>query len=185
MDIALWTAHDVLSESGQFNLRPEQVLELQADLRANLDIADSMSLSSSQRARYLERKAKVSALVGDIELTEAAISELEALAPEAATYLLARNRATPLFESRTVFSESERNLAGGIARFIEARANEFAAPDSRCLRLLIQMLWLSSTGQKVLATDRGLTPFEQKDVSRLLLAVQRIEFPPRRHGEKH
>ena len=166
VDVALWTAGDVLSKA-QKNTDAQKAL-LMADLRSTLDLAETINLRPEQRVRYNERKNKIASLLEDRALSEDALSNLDAVAPAAAAFLRARQIAPDLSEDNVATDEL-------IAKALEAadilENSPEAMLDVRCLRLLVRMRWVAVTGKRLFGGERGRTPSDPTAVSELLTLV--------------
>ncbi|MEP9347807.1 hypothetical protein [Xanthobacter sp. KR7-225] len=171
VDIALWTSSDLLEE---LDMLPERRAEVIADIYAGLDLVDVETLGGDQRARYFERKTKAGDLVGNAELSFEAIAGLEGVAPAAASFLIARRIAEPLESADKPYTAGERALAREAADFISGRRDQETADDPRCARLLLRLRWAEATGQRLLSSQRGLTPGEPGQVANLLTIITGI-----------
>ena len=110
IDIALWTSSDVLRGA---NLSDQRRAEVLADLYAALDLVDASMLTADQQIRYLERRSRVAAVIGDHDLSAKTLTELEDVAPAAATFLIAKRRAGPIDAAEPPLT---RRRAGSPAR---------------------------------------------------------------------
>ena len=171
VDIALWTSSDLLEE---LEMLPERRAEVIADIYAGLDLVDVETLGADQLARYFERKAKAGDLAGDARLSFEAMAGLESFAPAAASFLIARRMAEPLETAAEPYSRVERAIAQQAAEYISGRRDRETANDPRCARLLLRLRWAETTGQRLLSSQRGLTPGESGQVANLLTIVTGI-----------
>ncbi len=171
VDIALWTSSDILEE---LEMLPERRAEVIADIYAGLDLVDVETLGADQLARYYERKAKAGDLAGNAQLSSEAMAGLEGVAPAAASFLIARRMAEPLATADEPYSPAERAIAQQAADYISGRRDRETADDPRCARLLLRLRWAEATGQRLLSSQRGLTPGEPGQVANLLTVVTGI-----------
>ena len=188
IDVALWTATDVLKLKRD-KLSDLQYAELVADLYATIDVADdlysvrdrSMMISASfqrngsrpeqdpddgliypdQKARYLERRSNVAHDVSDRKLNDDTLHKLERLAPATATFLVARQRAEQVDQSKPPFDYKTRKIAADAAEYVVNRADSGIELDQRCQRLLLRLKWAQATGERLLFNERGRTPVDK------------------------
>ena len=199
IDIALWTATNVL-ESKRDRLSTSQSAELRANLYAAIDLGDEVvgvadgrggsrgivSRESDvhkdgdfdhplavvdQKRRYLERRARVAHAVGDQRLDDKTLRELDGVAPATSTYLVARHEAAGLYDADLGSDDEMRHVAGNVADYISGRVDSGVELDVRCLRLLLQLRWFQSTGERLLLRRRGGTPVREAALQELLAIV--------------
>lgn len=182
IDIALWTASDVL-ESKRGELSNAQCAEVLADLYATIDFADGAFgvdgrevaslgrlqeesdpdeglVALDQKAKYLERRYRVADVMGDVKLSEETLARLESVAPEAATFLIARRRAQHVDMSDPPFDDKTRGIAAEAADYLSSRIDERVTLDDRCQRLLLKLRWAQTTGERLLFSQCGRTPVD-------------------------
>ena len=186
IDIALWTASDVLNiKKGE--LSDEQRAEVLADLYATIDVADDVfrvkeqttgtpsDLSEDsdpdeglvvldQKARYLERRSRVASVMGDAKLSDETLAELESVAPAAATFLIAKRRAEHVYISEPPFDNKIRRVAAKAADYISSRVNAGIELDDRCQRLLLRLRWAQATGERLMFNERSRTPADRDQI---------------------
>ena len=196
IDIALWTATNVL-ELKRDRLSTSQRAELQANLYAAIDLGDEVvGVANGRRARngivsresdvhrdgdldhpsavvnqsdrYLERRARVALAVGDQRLDDKTLRELDGVAPATSTYLVARREAACLYGADLGSDDEMRHVAGNAADYISGRVDSGVELDVRCLRLLLQLRWFQSTGERLLLRRRGGTPVREVALQELL-----------------
>ena len=186
IDIALWTASDVL-ELKKGELSDVQCAEMLADLYATIDVADDVFrvneqsartpntlhkdsdpdeglVALDQKARYLERRSRVASVMGDAKLSDETLAELESVAPAAATFLIAKHRAEHVYMSKPPFDEKTRKSAAKAADYISSRVNEGVDIDDRCQRLLLRLRWAQATGERLMFNQRGRTPVDPDQI---------------------
>ena len=189
IDIALWTARDVL-RSKKDELSEVQCAELLADLYATIDAADDVFkvsgrrarsdsvqnaevpgdlyedrnpdevVSIDQKARYLERRNHVAYVMDDAKLSDETLAELERIAPAAATFLIAKRQAEPVAISDPPFDDKIRGIAAEAANYISTRVDSGITLDDRCQRLLLRLRWVQATGERLMFNQRGRTPVD-------------------------
>lgn len=161
VDIALWTAVDVLE--GQST--DSQKAQLMADLYSALDLAETINLQPEQRVRYEQRRHKVASVLEDRVLGEDALRNLDVVAPAAAAFLRARQIAPDLSKDDTATDELIA-IAVQAAEILESSSD--AMQDIRCLRLLVRMRWMAATRQRLFGGERGRTPSDSLASNQLL-----------------
>ena len=196
IDIALWTGHDVLKYKKD-TLSDEQRAEILADLYSTIDVADDIFgvkkpktempsdldndidldedlISVDQKARYLERRSSVASIMEDAELNDETLIKLENEAPEAATFLIAKRQAEPVYMSEPPFDDRIRRIAMNAANYISNRVNSGIRLDDRCQRLLLRLRWAQATGERLMFNQRGRTPVDNVQISELLTIVKSL-----------
>ena len=191
IDIALWTASDVL-ELKKGELSDVQCAEVLADLYAAIDVADDVFrvneqsartpntlhkdsdpdeglVALDQKARYLERRSRVAYVMGDAKMSDETLAELESVAPAAATFLIAKRRAEHVYMSEPPFDDKTRGIAAKAADYISSRSrvNAGIELDDRCQRLLLRLRWAHATGERLMFNQRGRTPADPDQISDL------------------
>lgn len=193
IDIALWTGRDVL-EVRKSELSDKQRAELLADLYATIDVADTVFrvkeqlnrrsggsgedtdpdedlVILDQKARYLERRSRVASAMGDAKLNDETLVELESVAPEAATFLIARRQAEPVYTSEPPYNDRIRGIAAKAADYVSGRINAGVVLDDRCQRLFLNLRWAQATGERLMFNERGSTPANADQAFELLSIV--------------
>ena len=192
IDIALWTAGDVLKVKKD-EMSDEQRAEVLADLYATVDVADEVFrvtkknsgipndlqedsdldeglAASDEKTRYLKRRSSVADIMGDAKLSDETLIELESVAPAAATFLMAKRWTEKLDTSEPPFDDRTRKIAAQAADYISSRIKKGIVLDDRCQRLLLRLRWAQATGERLMFNQRGLTPvdtdliFELRDI---------------------
>ena len=201
IDIALWTGRDVLeskreriSECQRAEILTDlyatidiaddifKVVHKRISIGRNMDDsgavsaygygdADEGAVAINQRARYLERRSNVSRSMGDMQLDQKSLLELQRVAPAAAVYLIARRRAERVYLSDPPFDDDTRKVAGDVADYISSNPVSEVESDPRCQRLLLKLRWAQATGNRLMFNPRGRTPVRSDQVSELLRIV--------------
>ena len=192
IDIALWTASDVLKLKKD-KMSDAQRAEVLADLYATVDVADEVFrvqkkksgipndlqeysdpdeglAALDQKTRYLERRNRVAGIMDDSELSNETLIELDSVAPAAATFLMAKRWTEPVDMSEPPFDDRTRKIATRTADYISRRVKKGIVMDDRCQRLLLRLRWAQATGERLMFNQRGCTPvdtdliFELRDI---------------------
>ena len=194
LNIALWTGRDVLKWRRD-ELTPPQMAELRADLYANIDYADDLygvkrrparrprtshvfgdveaysALSSEHLLEYLRLRTDVADVMGDTKLDEQTLTVLNGIAPQAATFLIARRRAEGVYAAEYPLNRQARDLAADTADYICRQIDIGVNLDDRCRRLLLTLRWAQGTGERLMFRHRGRTPRDERSVSELRRTV--------------
>ena len=196
IDIALWTASDVL-ESKKGELSSAQCAEVLADLDATIDFADGVFtvdprtaespdgsreegdpdeglVALDHKVQYLKRRKRVADVIGDAKMSEETLAQLESVAPEAATFLIARGRVRQMDMSKPPFDDKTREIAAKAADYISSRIDEGVTLDDRCQRLLLRLRWAQETGERLLFNQRGRTPVDTGRILELRKIVEAL-----------
>lgn len=196
IEIALWTGRDVLNLKKD-ELSDVQCAELLADLYSTIDVADDIFrvkeqntqmpsdlyndidldedwVSIDQKARYLERRSRAASIMGDAKLSDETLVELESVAPAAATFLIAKRQAEPIYMSEPPFDDKTRKIAAKAADYISNRVNSGIVLDDRCQRLLLRLRWAQATGERLMFNQRGRTPADTRQIFELRTIVSSL-----------
>ena len=182
IDIALWTAGDVLKLKRD-EMSDAQRAEVLADLHATIDVADEVfrvqgkkdgipndfqeytdpdegMVALDEKTRYLERRSRVADIMGDAKLSDKTLIELESVAPAATTFLMAKRWTEKVDTSEPPFDDKTRKIATQAADHISNRVKKGIVLDDRCQRLLLRLRWAQSTGERLMFNQRGRTPVD-------------------------
>ena len=197
--IALWSARDVLRRKRR-ELTVAQTAELRTDLYANIDYAedilgvkrrrgiqsyksqdvepdedpdDSPSVSDDL-VYYLEQCSRVADAMGDSDLDERTLHTLSEIAPQAATFLIARRRAEKWYASEPPFDRETRSLAADTADYMCSQVEAGVKLDDRCQRLFLTLRWAQATGERLMFRPRGRTPAGEKYLFELRRTVSAL-----------
>jgi len=182
IDIALWTAGDVLKLKKD-EMSDAQRAEVLADLHATIDVADEVFrvkgqktgmprdlpeysdpdeglAALDQKTKYLERRSRIADVMGDAKLSDETLAELENIAPAAATFLIAKRQAEQVYMGEPPFDYKIRGIAAKAADYISRRVNKGIVLDDRCQRLLLRLRWAQATGERLMFNQRSRTPVD-------------------------
>lgn len=155
VDVLAWAAKDAVSSGG---MTPQARVRLLADAKASLDSLDAEDLAPGQLAKYNQRQADISALLGDRDLEAAYLQELMAMQDPAAYYILSV-RALENNRDPDKVKIALRVLLGAPAAIRD---------DWKCARLLLELYWQDRTGERLLRGERNTVAFTEADWSTLL-----------------
>lgn len=142
LDIALWMPARILKSASE--LRPEQAAELQADIRATLDLVDPLSLDPKSYEIFQRQKMICADVLDDAPIAEDAYEKLKQMGSTAGIYLRARSIAPFRTDDEENASERDQKDAE-LARHYLWNEYDFISSDVRCLQLLLSCEWTSST----------------------------------------
>lgn len=160
IDVGLWTPADILREE---TLSEAHSAELRADILSTLDQASSGVLGKEGLLALHSRKMRVASLLENSALSDEAFNELEAINPQVAYFLRAREMAAEVLvdTSREPTSKQVAH-ASETVKFLE-RHLEAIQSDVRSLQLLLQLKWICLTGRRLFTKDRSRIPQERSD----------------------
>jgi len=175
LDVGMWTPGDILGVAGN-SLSPVHKAELKADIQAIIDEVNIDSLSAPAVVKFHWRRARVGEAMGDILLTEDALSELERISPSLAYYLRARAICSELFlDDGEILSIRARQCAEEAARFLKARFTKISS-DARPLQLLLQTQWAAFTGRRLQRLERFVIPMDNQFIRSVYETVTEINL---------
>lgn len=164
LDVGLWTPIDILESC---NLDIVERAEMAADVYAVMDQVELNHLSQSQKEYFQRRRMKISRVLGDEALGEDAFEQLRKINPPIAYYLRARELASEsLKEDHGPLSLQVRGKAKIAAEFLNEKLPEITL-DARCLNLLLQLNWITFTGDKLLRGERRPIPNDYRGCVKL------------------
>ena len=195
INIALWTARDVLIQK-RSELTVAQTAELRADLYANIDYADDLFGIKRRRVlqpyksqdtepdagpdvsddlvEYLRQRIQAAYAMGDSDLDERTLHTLNEIAPQAATFLIARRRAEKWYAAEPPFDRETCNLAADTADYMCSQVEAGVKLDDRCQRLLLTLRWAQTTGERLMFRPRGRTPAGERYLFELRRTVSAL-----------
>lgn len=142
LDISLWVPIRVLK--GAANLSEMQRAELQADIRATLDVIDPDALPADQMVLFNKQKISASEILSDSNLSDEAFKALEASGSAVGFYLKARAMAPTRPDNGELPSSSDIEAAEKTSNYLMSVLPK-VSHDSRSLQLLVSMEWLKAT----------------------------------------
>ncbi|WP_159086627.1 hypothetical protein [Burkholderia sp. NRF60-BP8] len=173
VDVGLWTPADILREK---TLSPVHSAELRADIQSTLDQASGGILDKEGLLALQTRKMKVASLLENSALSNQAFNELEAINPQVAYFLRARELAAEVLADQSKDPTSnEVACASEAVKFLEARSGAIKN-DVRSLQLLLQLKWICLTGRRLFARDRSRIPQERSDQQQIHSIVSNLNI---------
>ncbi|WP_332860747.1 hypothetical protein [Janthinobacterium svalbardensis] len=172
LDISLWVPIRVLRESSQIG--ELQRAELQADIRATLDIVDPTTLAPDQAILFNKQRIAAAEALKDAELSDTAFAALEAAGSAVGYYLRARMIAPTRPEFGEIASEADVVAASKTSDYMTQNLPKIIQ-DSRCLQLLISMEWIKATGRWIFRGFRQPLPFDSAAREKLRSLVAELK----------
>lgn len=155
IDIAIWAPALIIQKNV---LCTEQKQELLADIYSTFDSFYTDTNLQGYSDRFEERRLRIAQLFRDNSLEDSAFENLERLNPATAYYLRARSFCSDdLLNPKHSISPQMKEEAHKAANYLEARYKEVSC-DTRALQLLIQLRWITESGDRLLQRDRCVIP---------------------------
>ena len=139
IDISLWTSLDILGSD--IDLGMERATELKADITSAVEMVNVEELDATQSENFHRQQLRVADLIGDVELSEEAFNSLDDAGSTVGFYFRARKLAPLRPVSDVPANQDQLSQARNAAEYLMDH-REKIADDSRCLRLLLNCLWL-------------------------------------------
>jgi hypothetical protein len=147
VDVVAWSTRDVITHFDAIPIADR--LEFLANAAASLDSVEEVTLSPSQHALYLDKRASIASLLDAPELEEQYLRGLTDNSDPTAVFLLARRAGRE---------------AGPRAAFeVLVEGPSSALDDWKCSRLLFESYWEATTGQRFLRGERNTLPFTRDE----------------------
>jgi hypothetical protein len=169
LDIGLWLPADILRLAK--GIAPNEKLELEADVRATLDVIDPEYLDPDQLETFQRQKYRVGEVLGDVPLTQEAFDALAEAGSTAGYYLRARVLAPERPEMGEVATPDAQAAAKAAIAYIRS-VYDYISVDGRSLALLLSCEWVATTGRWLFRGERQPLPFRTEDrlrIRRILL----------------
>jgi hypothetical protein len=181
LDISLWVPIRVLRDSSKIS--DLQKAELQADIRATLDIVDVTALPPEQAILFNKQRLAAAEVLKDAALSDSAFAALAAAGSAVGYYLRARMMAPTRPQFGEIATDEDRIAAENASAYLTQNYPKISQ-DSRCLQLLISMEWIKATGRWLFRGFRQPLPYEPgaRDDLRSLVSELKVcdaeKFPP-------
>lgn len=161
LDIALWMPARILRESNVLN--SVQTIEIQADLRATLDLIDTSALDATQFDQYQRQRMQLAEILNDAELAEDAFDALIQAGSTAGYYIRAKALSPTKVEGVDEVSESIVQQARQASNYLRNVYSSISS-DIRCLQLLLSMEWLVFTRRWIFQGTRQPLPVKEAQI---------------------
>lgn len=159
LDIGLWLPAEIL-EAGKLDAIGQA--ELQADIRATMDLVEPGELNYADNEKYQSQRLRLAQLIEDAHLAEDAFSILERAGSTAGFYLKARGLAP---DRPAVGELAEKEDVRAALRASEFLASNYESifGDPRCLQLLLSVQWIVSCRRWMFRGLRQPLPAAESD----------------------
>lgn len=169
-DIAIWAPALIVRENV---LSEEQKQELIVDIYSTFDSFSADLNLQRYRAEFEERRLKVAQALRDSALEDSSFEKLEQLKPAVAYYLRARSFCPDALDATRAVDATMKKQSDQAATYLEDHYEQ-VAHDPRALQLLIQLRWLSVSGDRLLRRDRCVIPQDLNFQSKILNYVRTL-----------
>lgn len=163
VDIGLWLPARILKTA---NVSPDHAVELEADIRATLDLVDPVALDPKQYEIFQRQRLSCGEVLRDQGVSDDAFEMLRQAGSTAGYYLRARLLA-PTRPEAGVDASAEELKRAEQARSYLREVYPFVASDARCLQLLLSCEWLTATGRWLFRDQRQPLPWDQSERLRI------------------
>ncbi len=165
IDISLWTSLGVLES--KVDLGIERASELKADILSTIEMVNEEELDRAQSENFQRQRLRAAELVNDLNLSDDAFQALDTVGSAVGYYFRARKLAPARTEPDEPIAVSQRNSAEVAAKYLMQHRDRIA-DDPRCMRLLLNCLWLWKTGTWLLQGLRQPLPALDADRAEVL-----------------
>lgn len=164
LDISLWIPIDILEADS--NLDIEKKTELRADIMSTIDMVNEEDLDSNQVENFQRQRLRAANLVGDWSLSDEAFAALDKVGSSVGFYFRAKGLAPESVATEISITSNQLEQAKAAAEYL-LQNRDRVSDDPRCMRLLLNCLWLWKTESWLL---RGLRqPLPASDTDRSLI----------------
>ena len=177
LDILAWSMRDYL-RSGKASAAER--VEIQADLLGAFETATVTLFDADQRERFNRRRMELGDALQIKEMSDEAFEELRASGSSAGYLVRAYQLAGYIPHAEGFSSESAKRCLDAL-QFLDLNW-EAVQSDSRCLRLRLQLWWLTKTGKPLFSGEKQTLPFDDEDWTDCLRNVQALLATPE-HSE--
>jgi hypothetical protein len=167
LDISLWTPIDILEAN--CNLSAERVAELRADVISTIDAVNEEDLDLSQSENFQKQRLRAGIVVSDFELSDDAFAALDAVGSTVGYFFRAKKLSPTRPTSNEPVTARQIEQADATASYLLSHKTRIS-DDGRCLRLLLNTLWLWKTKSWLFQQLRQPLPTSEAD-QRLVLDI--------------
>lgn len=161
VDVVAWVS---IRLAKQGSLTATKHASLIADVLASFEGIDDQQLSPNQLAKYDHRRAQLAELLDDPAVRQEHIQRLEQNQDPTAYFLIALRRSG-------LMTDGLDEAGGREALNYLLSAPEDVRSDWRCSQLMLDLFWLTRTGQRFLRGEREVLPFSDRDWEECLSLV--------------
>lgn len=163
LDIGLWLPARILKSSA---VSMEHSIELEADIRATLDLVDPGALDAKQFEIFQRQRLSCAEVLNDTAVSDDAFALLQQSGSTAGYFLRARQLAPSPPDAASQATADDISKAEQSKRYLWNVYPQVAG-DPRCLRLLLSCEWVATTGTWLFKDQRQPLPWAQADRSRI------------------
>ncbi|MFI6864433.1 hypothetical protein ACIBKZ_31850 [Streptomyces sp. NPDC050421] len=164
VDVLCWVTSDVFEKNA---LPQHEAAALLSECLSRLLLIDVADLSPKQEAKYNARFADIASIAQDDTVADERLQELAEDDEPLAAYLYAL-RVSGLIRNAP-------NSSGIRTALTHLQNNDASLNDRRCLRLLVDLFWLTKTGHRFMGAERLTLPLAQADWSECLDLAGRLQ----------
>ncbi|MFC9749818.1 P-loop NTPase [Streptomyces niveus] len=164
VDVLCWVTSDVFDKNG---LPQHEATMLLSECISRLLLIDVADLSPKQESKYNARFADIAGIARDDRVADERLQELAKHDEPLAAYLYAL-RVSGLIRNAP-------DPAGILTALTHLQTHEAAVNDRRCLRLLVDLFWLTKTGHRFMGGERLTLPLTPADWSECLDVAGRLQ----------
>lgn len=165
VDISLWTPIQILASAT--NLGVERETELRADIVSAIEMVDEEDLDPMQLEIFQKQKLRAGDIIGDLELSDEAFNSLEKVGSTVGYYFRAKNTAPERDYTSSKVTDEQLKQAKHTANYLMS-IKEKISEDVRCMRLLLNNLWLWKTESWLFNGLRQPIPATDADRSQIM-----------------
>ncbi|RQN33689.1 P-loop NTPase [Paraburkholderia tropica] len=163
-DIALWMPTGILRASS--SLGDLQRLEVQADVKATIDLVEPEILQPAQRDAFNRQRMLFAGVLGDSSLSDEAFEALDKAGSSVGFYLRARAMSPERAEGEHEVSQGDLAKAMQAAAYLREHYQKICT-DDRSLHLLLRMEWMVSTRRWLFQGARQPIPTHASDLRKI------------------
>ena len=161
LDISLWIPLRILETNSDLGV--EREAELRADIDSIIEMVDEEDLDSAQMEKFQTQRLRKGELIGDHDLSEEAFEILDKFGSSLGFYFRAKKTAPERNPASVDVTKNQIKQAEATATYLLSNRDRVSG-DARCMRLLLNCLWLWKTERWLF---RGLRqPIPETDADR-------------------
>ena len=160
IDISLWIPLQILEANCDLGI--EREAELHADVVSTIDMADEEELDSAQSEIFQRQRLRAGDVIGDFDLSEEAFAALDNVGSSVGYYFRAKKLAPVRTLADDPVTATQLKQAEAAAKYL-LRNRDSVSDDSKCMRLLLNCLWLWKTERWLLRGLRQPLPAADAD----------------------
>jgi hypothetical protein len=173
VDISLWTSLDILGAG--LNLGIEREGELKAEIRSTIDTVDVDSLDPGHFENFRRQQLRSAELLGDDSLSDEAFDALEKVGSSVGFYFRARKLAPTKPVTDEPATTTQIHQAESAATYL-LHHKDRVSDDPRCMRLLLNCLWLWKAESWLLRGLQQPIPPSDADRTQILGVLGDLSF---------